>query len=67
MLHLTVYFNLYRQYTVPMPFQEREDIGLAYTWPILKPDPMVRVCCVVLLLFHVLGKHLRSCRDGKLT
>ena len=31
--------------------------------PLNAPDIVV----VVLLLFYVLGKHLRSCRDGQLT
>ena len=24
-------------------------------------------CCILVLLFNVNGKHLRSCRDGQLT
>ena len=27
----------------------------------------LRADCVVVLLFYIHGKHLRSCRDGKLT
>ena len=33
----------------------------------LAVDALVRVVVVVVLLFYVHGKHLRSCRDGQLT
>ena len=33
----------------------------------LKVKNNLLLCCFVVLLFYVHGKHLRSCRDGQLT
>ena len=33
----------------------------------LPPPPLFLRLCVVVLLFNVHSKHLRSCRDGQLT
>ena len=41
--------------------------GLCEKFHLYRLEKLVAISIVVVLLFYVHGKHLRSCRDGQLT
>ena len=44
-----------------------EDFSKTFLSTFVKISAMAWIVAVVMLLFYVHGKHLRSCRDGQLT
>ena len=47
--------------------QLKKEEAAAITFILLDRSKVVTLAVVVVLLFYVHGKHLRSCRDGQLT
>ena len=61
-------YSIFKEQLCPTPDLSPQCRYYEINYPGQSAKAIGKVCCiVVVLLFYVHGKHLRSCRDGQLT